>query len=80
MEWAEANFPNDIANIRYNARAKHYDVSRDKLPEYARYDILLFAFEKYCESITKNHENLIKQAGYRDNEEFQKEIEELENL
>ena len=80
MDWAEANFANDIANIRQNAKAKHYDVSEDRLSEYARYDILLFSFEKYCESITKNHENLVKQAWYKNNEEFQQQVEELGKL
>ena len=74
---AEQNFPNDIANIRNNVRAEHYDVSREDLPEYARYDVLLFAFQKYCESIQND---LIKQAWYRNNQEFEQQIDELKRL
>jgi hypothetical protein len=62
IDWAEKNFANEVANIRYNARAEHYDQSKEDIPEYARYDILLFAYEKYCEAISNNNEKLIKQA------------------
>ena len=80
IDWAEENFANEVANIRYNVKAKHYDISEDKLSEYARYDILLFAFEKYCEAISNNNQKLIKQAWYKNNEELQQQIEELGKL
>jgi hypothetical protein len=80
MDWAGENFPNDIANIRYNAGAEHYDQKKKDIPEYIRYDVLLFAFEKYCEIINNNHEKIITGAGYQNYEEFHQQTELLAKL
>ena len=80
MDWAKENFPNDINKICNNAKAEHYDQKKKDIPEYARYDILLFAYEKYCEIINNNHEKIIKEAWYINDDEFQKQIELLEKF
>lgn len=77
---AKKNYYNEVNRICYDAWAKHYDQSKQDIPEFARYDVLLFAYEKYCEIISKNHEKLITWntgAWYKDVKEFEQQVDEL---
>ena len=84
IKWAESKYLSECENRRLAARDKYIKEKsvlwNINLESYINYEIYLFAFEKYCEVVNKKHDEIIEESWYKDDDEFENQMNLLNDF